>query len=519
VPSHDAIRLFTVPRDSHPEPRSEFARPPEWLIADADSIPAFSAVCFFFAQDLQKTQNVPLGLVHSSWGGSAIQPWMSTAALREAGGYDEQLALLERYTADAEAATTRYAANWEDWWRRRVPTSEPWRPDDSSRWKAAPATRDWKTFGDAELVEHNGMLWFRRSFELTPDEARQGAELALGGIDEVDVVWINGRFVGTEFGWGTERTYAVPGGMLRPGANVVVLNVLSTWGSGGMLGPEDAVRLTFADGESRSLGGGWQYRKVPAEVGLPPRTPWESIGGLAGLFHAMVAPLQGLNFTGALWYQGESNADDAAPYAGLLTAMISDWRERFGGSLAFLVVQLPNFGELATAPTESGWAELRDAQRRVALDDPRTGLVVTVDAGDRTDLHPPNKLIVGQRAAAVARALAAGEDIAADGFSPSRAVLRSNEIVVDLAPAEELVVVGADKPAAFELCTDQPPHCTYASARLEGNRIYIDAAESPGASRVRHCWADAPVCNLYGVSGLPVGTFEVAVTRQDVSSR
>jgi sialate O-acetylesterase len=374
--------------------------------------------------------------------------------------------------------------------------------------------QDWKNFGDAALGDHDGMLWFRKSFELTAEQAQQGAALSLGGIDEVDVTWINGRLIGTEFGWGTERTYEVPDGVLQAGQNSVVLNVLSTWGSGGMLGPQQDVQLTFADGDARSLGDGWQYQRVPAEFGLPPRAPWESIGGLAGLFNAMVAPLEGLRLAGALWYQGESNAGDAAPYADLLTAMIADWRRRFGGSLAFLVVQLPNFGELPSAPAESGWAAIRDAQRRVAVDDPQTGLVVTIDVGDRLDLHPPNKLIVGQRAADVAKALVFGGKELVDGLSPSRAVRRANEVMVEFAPkGETLAVVGDDKPVAFELCTDEPSRCTYANARLARNRIYLTAPNVDDATRVRHCWADAPICNLYGAPGLPVGSFEVAITR------
>jgi sialate O-acetylesterase len=439
---------------------------------------------------------------------------MSPAALEQAGGYDAQLQLLEHYTVDARDATARFGASWEDWWRRRVSTSElPW-ASDTTRWNAVPAMRDWKTFGDGALADHDGMLWFRKSFDLTAEQARQKAMLSLGGIDEVDVTWINGRFIGTEFGWGTERTYAVPDGVLQTGQNSVVLNVLSTWGSGGMLGPQENIHLTFADGESRALGDGWQYQRVPLEFGLPPRAPWESIGGLAGLFNAMVAPLEGLRLAGALWYQGESNAGDAAPYADLLTAMIADWRRSFGGSLAFLVVQLPNFGDLPAGPVESGWAAIRDAQRRVAVDDPRSGLVVTVDVGDRLDLHPPNKLIVGQRAADVAKALVFEGKGLVDGLSPSRAVRRANEVIVEFAPkGETLAAVGDDKPVAFELCTDEPSRCTYANARLAGNRVYLTAPNVDRATRVRHCWADAPICNLHGASGLPVSSFEVAITR------
>jgi sialate O-acetylesterase len=302
---------------------------------------------------------------------------------------------------------------------------------------------------------------------------------------------------------------------LQPGQNFLAVNVLSTWDSGGMLGPEDSVRLRFADGDSRPLAEGWEYREVPLEYGLPPRAPWESIGGLTGLFNAMLAPLQGLRLTGALWYQGETNAGDPAPYAGLLTALIEDWRRRFGGSLKFLVVQLPNFGARPAGPSESGWAAIRDAQRRVARADADTGLIVTVDAGDNFDLHPANKQVVARRAAEVARTMIFGERGIVDGLSPSRAVRRNNEIVIDFDLAgDSLRVVGDDRPIAFEVCTNDQPSCRYVEARLRENRIHLAGVGLQDATRVRHCWADAPICNLYGASGLPVGSFEIAIESQ-----
>ena len=509
-----SIRLFTVPQHSHPAPQAGFEGRPEWRIADAESIPGFSAVCFFFALELQKSNQVPIGLIHSSWGGSQIQAWMSAGALGKAGGYDEQLAMLATYASDTRAGSAQFAALWQEWWERTVSATErPWEPTakNPDGWSAIPGMQDWKTFGDESLAGHNGSVWYRKTFELDQSEAKRDAHLHLGGIDEVDVTWINGTFVGSQFGWGTERTYEVPNGVLRAGENLLVANVLSTWDSGGLLGPEEIVRLEFEDGRQHGLAEGWQYRKVSLEHGLPPRAPWESIGGLSGLFNAMIAPLQGLRLTGALWYQGETNAGRPEPYAGLLGAMIEDWRERFG-SLAFLVVQLPNFGSLLPRPSESGWAAIRDAQRRAALADPDTGLVVTIDAGDNFDLHPANKPVIGRRAAEVARAMLFGDEGVVDGLAPSH-VRRSGEgVVLEFDPAvDALVVIGDSRPVAFELCTDEPSGCEYAEARLEGNRVVLSGPEGSGATRVRHCWADAPICNLYGKSGLPVGSFEATI--------
>ncbi|HLU06952.1 MAG TPA: sialate O-acetylesterase [Woeseiaceae bacterium] len=511
--TRDRIRLFTVPQGSHPAPQTRFAQQPQWRVADAESIPEFSGVCFFFAVELQKTHQVPMGLVHASWGGSGIEAWMSTKALEKAEGYDEQLAMLATYASDTGAGSAQFAELWEEWWARRVSaTKRPWEPGTKNGdWDAVPAMRDWKTFGDESLADHNGMVWYSKVFELDENQAKQDAQLHLGGIDEVDVTWINGNFVGSEFGWGTERSYQVPHGVLRAGENLLVANVLSTWDAGGLLGPKETVRLELADGSEYALAEGWRYRKVSLEYGLPPRAPWESIGGLTGLFNAMIAPLQGMRLTGALWYQGETNAGRPEPYAGLLEAMIEVWRERFG-SLAFLVVQLPTFGSLPSAPSESGWAAIRDAQQRVARADPETGLVVTIDAGDNFDLHPPNKPVVGRRAAAVARAMLFGEEGVVDGFAPSHVRRTGQEVIIELDPAvDALVVIGDSRPVAFELCTDEPPGCEYAEARLEGNRVVLTGPRVSEATRVRHCWADAPICNLYDKSGLPVASFESTI--------
>lgn len=514
--TRERIRLFTVPQESRPAPQTKFGQKPGWRIADAESIPGFSAACFFFALEFQKTRSVPLGLVHSSWGGSQIQAWMSAEALRETGGYDEPLAMLATYAADVSAGSAQFAAIWQQWWERVVSaTVRPWEPaaEDAGDWNALPAMRDWKTFGDQSLADHNGLVWYREAFELDEKRVEHEAVLHLGGIDEVDVTWINGKFVGSRFGWGTERSYEVPPGVLRAGENLVVANVMSTWDSGGLLGPKETVRLEFGDGSQVSLAEGWEYRKVSLQYGLPPRAPWESVGGLTGLFNAMISPLQGLRFAGVLWYQGETNASDPGPYAALLEAMIEDWRARFGGSLAFLVVQLPNFGSLPPGPSESSWAAIRDAQRRVALADPATGLVVTIDAGDDADLHPPNKPIVGRRAANVARAMLLGEEGVVDGIAPLRVRRSGQEVILEFDPAvDTLIVVGDSRPVAFELCTGEPSSCRYAEARLEGSNVLLSGENAGDATRVRHCWADAPVCNLYGKSSrLPVSSFELAL--------
>ena len=338
--------------------------------------------------------------------------------------------------------------------------------------------RNWKTWGVPELASHDGMVWFRRAFRLTPEQAARPATLSLGAIDEVDQTWVNGRVIRNTFGWGTRRTYRLPAGALRAGDNVVVVNVLSTWDAGGMTGPPDALALTFDDGTAVPLAGEWRYRAVPLSAGRPPRAPWETIAGLTTLYNGMIAPMGPYGIRGAVWYQGETNADDPAGYEKLLGGLMASWRSQFGADLPFLVVQLPNFGAVPTAPVESNWADIRESQRRAVAADGRAGLAVTIDIGERDDIHPGNKQDVGRRLARAARHVIYGEAIAPSGPVPLSARREPAAVVVTFGDVERnLVSYSSSQAIGFELCGAGPGTCRFVERR--GRR---DASRPSGAA-------------------------------------
>jgi sialate O-acetylesterase len=366
----------------------------------------------------------------------------------------------------------------------------------------------------AELANHDGMVWYRRAFRLTPEQAAQPATLSLGAIDEVDQTWVNGRVIRNTFGWGARRTYRLQAGTLRAGANVVVVNVLSTWDAGGMTGPADELALTFDDGTRVSLADEWRYRPVPLSMGRPPRAPWETIAGLTTLYNGMVAPIGPFGLRAVAWYQGESNADEAAEYEKLLGALMASWRSQFGAGLPFLVVQLPSFGAVPTRPTEANWADLREAQRRAVAADGRAGLVVTIDLGEPDDIHPINKRDVGRRLARAARHVVYGEAIAPSGPVPLSAALEPAGVVVTFGHVEgSLVTYSADLAVGFELCGAGPESCRFVAGRIDGQRVALPFAASSARTpaRVRFCWGPSPRCNLSDRSGLPVGPFEIPI--------
>lgn len=507
------IRMLSVQQDSSVTPLPLHARPLAWQGATPESVPHFSAVCWFFARQVEATAAVPLGLVNASWGGSHIEAWISREGLATVDGFVEPLGMLQTYERDRGEGSRAFGVQWEAWWRSVAGDGPaPWESADRGAWKPVlGAPGDWKQYGDPELAGHHGMVWFSADVGLDEAQATQGARLRLGALDEVDATWVNGRFAGASFGWGTEREYALPDGFLQPGRNRVTVNVLNTWGQGGMLGPAERIALVLDDGSEVPIGA-WQYRKVPSQLGSPPRAPWESVGGLTGLYNAMIAPLIGLRFAGALWYQGESNAGRGWQYRALMEALVADWRGQFGAGLPFMIVQLPGYGAIPTAPTASGWAEVREGQRLAAAGDPLVGLAVVLDVGDPWDIHPTNKQVVGTRLAGVARGLIYGEDTLVDGIAPSAAQREGDDIVLDFSGAgDTLQVRGSLQPSAFEACGDTQASCRYVAASLEGNLVRLHGAAD--ALRVRHCWADAPLCNLWGASGVPVSTFEISVRR------
>lgn len=513
--SNDSIRLLTIPQASHATPKYDFAAPVKWQKAGPTTVPEFSAVCLYFARELQKKDNVAMGLITSAWGGSKIQSWMSASALRAAGDYGRGLDVLALTDSDPVAANAEWGAVWETWWRERTvarPGAEPWSMKPAGVWQPAPrGLGHWEQWGVPALASYNGMLWYRTSIKLSKQQAGQAATLSLGSVDEVDQTWVNGRPAGGS-GLGPERSYLLPRGTLRAGENVIVVNVLDTYAGGGLHGPPQGRALRFADGSSVLLDGEWRYQLPPVGIGTPPRAPWEAVAGLSVIYNGMIAPLANLGIRGVAWYQGESNTSEAERYQELLTRFMADWRTQFGADLPFFVVQLANYGSPPTQPVESDWAQLREAQRLAVKQDAHAGLAIAIDIGDRYDIHPANKQEVGRRLARAAGRVLYGDSSAPSGPVAVDARREGDSVAVTFSDVSgKLIAYSAAGPIGFELCGSAPNSCQYVDARVQDHRVVLSGANAGTATRVRFCWADSPVCTLYDEARLPAGPFEIEV--------
>ena len=191
---------------------------------------------------------------------------------------------------------------------------------------------------------------------------------------------------------------------------------------------------------------------------------------------------------------------------------MSSWRVQFGAELPFVVVQLPGFGPTPIAPVESGWSEVREAQRRAVDLDPHTAPAVTIDLGERDDIHPVNKREVGLRIARALRRVAYGEAIVPTGPAVRSASLEPGRVVVSFRDLEgRLVTYSSSQATGFELCGAATGTCRFVTGTVEGDRVVIPTNDVTPPARLRFCWGGSPVCNLSDGSDLPVGPFEVAL--------
>lgn len=240
-----------------------------------------------------------------------------------------------------------------------------------------------------------------------------------------------------------------------------------------------------------------------------PRPPQHAVGpnSPATLYNGMIAPLIPYKIAGATWYQGESNAGRAYQYRKLLPAMIRDWRCAWGqGDFPFMIVQLANFMAKKPEPSESSWAELREAQTLTALHTPNTGIGLAIDIGDDKDIHPKNKQDVGLRLALQALKIAYGRDIAFSGPMYQALTVNGNAARVYFKyDFDGLVAKGGDLKGFAIAGEDKKWY--WASAKIEGNSVIVSSDKVSAPVAVRYDWADNPDGNLYNGKGLPALPF------------
>lgn len=512
--NYPQIRHFDVPREMSLSPRGDLSGG-KWKAVTLENIGNFTAVGYFFGRELHRQLGVPIGLIHSSWGGTIVETWISREGMESFNEFSDALSSMP--TSIEEFGARRREKLNETIRELQGGLPEPeevqlWASasfDDSS-WKAIDLPR---YFDHGKLLYHDGAVWFRREFDLPDSLSGQSMALSLGTIDDIDDTYINGVKAGSSSSKSTAgRTYILDASKLRPGRNVIAVRVDDLGGKGGITGKPEDMKISLNTYE-QSLAGTWKYR-IETSVDNKQFISPNDAGTL--LYNSMIAPLIPYAMQGVIWYQGESNAIRAHQYRKSFPLMIKDWRDRWQETFPFLFVQLSSFDAAGGNSIKgSSWAELREAQDLTLRNSSNTGMAVIHDIGDPKDIHPGNKQEVGRRLSLLALSMVYGSDTACRGPQFESMQKEERKIVLSFSHTGS-GLTAHDKYGylhGFEIAGADRKFF-WAKAEIHNNKVIVWNDEVADPVAVRYAWADNNIeANLFNMEGLPASPFRTDTWR------
>ena len=507
--SYPEIRHFWIPTMTDLQGLHDDLPTGYWKSANPNDVLEFSAVAYFFAKDLYEKYHVPIGLINASVGGTPIEAWTSEEGFKE---FPSILNTIQKNkdTAYVNSLGRNNNTNTLKPEDKGLTGFKPW-------YDTAYIPKEWWTINvpgyweDQGIKNLDGVVWYRKEINVPASMTGKPAKVFLGRIVDADVLYINGKQVGTTTYQYPQRRYTIPADLLKPGKNLFVVRVTNNSGKGGFV--SDKPYCLIAGNDTVDLKGYWQYKV--GEVFIPQNGPVNNFSAQnqpTSLYNAMVAPLINYTIKGITWYQGEANTIHAAEYAKLQPAMIGDWRSKWKeGDIPFLYVQLPGFMDYNYVPSESQWAELREAQLK-SLSVPNTAMAVTIDLGEWNDIHPDRKKEVGDRLALAAEKIAYDENIVYSGPVFQSSTIEGNKIILSFTNVGSgLITNDGEELGEFAIAgTDKK--FVWAKAKIDGDKVIVWSDEIINPKYIRYSWADDPVNpNLYNKEGLPASPFRTPI--------
>jgi sialate O-acetylesterase len=512
------IRMFNVEKTVATTPQTDING--DWIVCSPKTAGGLSAVAFFFGKKLFDELNVPIGLIHSSWGGSPAESWASLNALKTINPFEDfEQKITELNNQKSEYNMWMKNLNKIDLKTFNENDDNLVNKDyisinyDDVHWKSMKIP-NWFS---GPLQNFDGIIWFRKSFELTKVEENITYTLSLGGIDDNDETYLNGVKIGRTQDWTKKRNYVIPVDLLKQGKNTISVEVFDGAGNGGIYGGDDfGIKK---EGEFvLDLSGDWKYLPSAILIGndikffttdfsydkMPAHENQINNKLPTGLFNSMIHPLKLFSIKGVIWYQGESNVSRSEQYKLLFPAMIKSWRKNWNSEFSFYFTQIAPYVYSGINNSES--AELRNAQN-YALSLPKTGQAVTLDIGSMETIHPPKKKEVGERLAYWA--LAKDYEQKSVAFSgPICRVAKQNEghVVLEFDIGAEYLVEGKDGLKEFELIYSSLD-IEQVNAEIQGNTIVLENKSEIKPIAVRYAWKNGSQASLFNTENLPAPTF------------
>lgn len=503
------IRHFKVEHNVTLQPEMDLTAG-EWQIASSETVGGFTAVGFFFARELYQKLNIPIGLLHSSWGGSQVEGWISKEGMlsdEELKGYAQNLPKTWQEADLLMDAKLRKALFKSDSY---TPTSEDEQKyvsgnADFSTWlKTADPVGQWDWKG---LMGYRGRGYMAKEVTVPADLIGKETILSLAENDSPNKIYINGKLIAETAAKGV-RSIKIPANSWKEGKNQLVIdlgNMVGTpWFGPGMMGNANDIYLQ--EGALKiSLAKDWLLMPSFAE-----KHEYAHLMNNVGtsIYNAMIVPLLPFAIRGSLWYQGEANTGRAYQYRKSFPLLINDWRRLWNDEFSFYWMQLSSYGKDEDSNKGSYWAELREAQN-MTLSLPKTGMAVTTDVGNPNNIHPTNKQDVAHRLATQALKNDYGQNIPYASPLFDKVQFTDGKAVVSFKHAENGLTVkdryGYLK--GFEIAGDDKVFY-YAKAEIRGSTVEVSHPKVPKPVSVRYAWSDAPEeANLFSTDGFPASSF------------
>jgi sialate O-acetylesterase len=507
--NYPKIRHFFVEHEVTMTPQDDL-KSGSWKIASEDNAGDFSAIGFFFAREIFNKTNIPIGLLHSSWGGSQIEGWISKEGMLTSSELANYAQKMPGNWLEADALVDKKL-------RLQLFGNEAINPSlidegkyikpgyDFSKWQTAPSPIgqwDWKG-----IWAFRGKGFMAKSIEMPENMASKPSTLGLGIQNGRNQLYINGKLVADTTIFGI-RKYNIPANIWKKGANQLVIAFSkmaepSWYGMGVDGNPTDLYVATTTD--KMDISENWKILPSFAESHEYVHSA-NNVG--TTIYNSMIAPIVPYAMRGVLWYQGETNTGRAFQYRHSFPLLINDWRKKWKEEFPFYFVQLSSYGKYQNSNEGSKWAELREAQT-LTLSLPKTGMAVTTDIGDPNDIHPTNKQDVAKRLAALALKNDYGQDIVAYGpifesvvYKKGKAIISFKNIGAGLMVKDKFGYL-----KGFEIAGDDKIFA-YAKASILDNKVVIDYSKKKKPKAIRYAWADAPDdANLYNAEGFPASSF------------
>lgn len=510
------IRFFKVTRNAARAPAADVKG--KWQVCSPQTAADFSAVGYFYGRELRSKLNIPVGLIDASWGGTPAEAWTPAQALEGDPAFAALLKHRETLLSTPAPVSAETAKKIESDWVAKIDGLFVGDNKPDPTW-ADPETTSagWSKLRLPGCIDNqlrpgmDGSFWLRKVIDVPASAARETATLHLGVIDDYDSTWVNGKLIGQMArdmpeAYKTPRAYALPAGTLRAGKNVIVVRVVDWQFLATVTG---SLRLETESGWKARLEGNWQGR-IETDLGTRPFIASGWMHHCAGaLYDGMISPLIPYALRGVIWYQGETNTGMAVQYRRLFPALIASWRANWGrGDFPFYFVQLANYMPRLTEPAESSWAELREAQL-MTLQQPQTGMAVTIDIGEEKDIHPRNKQEVARRLSLIALANDYGSPEIVFSGPRLQSMKREGATIRLTFDHAEGGLVNRHHPAPLDgfSIAGEDGIFAWAKAEIKNGSVLISSASVPEPVAVRYGWADNPAASLYNGAGLPAGPF------------